>query len=320
MTFDAEDMALTDRLRQKYAGMVVDRTQEERLGQGVDTAAIAAAQRREDQKRLEEMKNSRGGAAAVNEEAQVKLCQYCQGAGRVKEFYGYREMQRHCEHCDGEGTISRGGPKPKPEQPKPQTVEINANKRYTLQKSIRKLESQLDRYRGEMDEVVAKMHSGEVSNQEERACLEELTNQLQAHMDGLRDRLADKKQALDKLTALGTAGAPDPAADSMADSSILAGSMHTAASNGAAANGAARGPMVEEVVEEPRAATRDDPAGRPSVADDPTAPATEVKAEEAPQAPVAAEEPRAAQAEGGGALAGLPILAQVADVSLNDLD
>ena len=35
MTFDAEDRALHDRLRQKYAGMVVDRSQEERLGEGV---------------------------------------------------------------------------------------------------------------------------------------------------------------------------------------------------------------------------------------------------------------------------------------------
>eukprot|EP00959_Pyramimonas_sp_CCMP1952_P039031 817531-Pyramimonas_sp.AAC.1 len=35
MTFDAEDRALSDRLRQKYAGMVVDRSQEEALGEGV---------------------------------------------------------------------------------------------------------------------------------------------------------------------------------------------------------------------------------------------------------------------------------------------
>jgi hypothetical protein len=43
------------------------------------------------------------------------------------------------------------------------TLEINSHKRRTLHKSVDKIERQLEKYRGEIDELVSKMHSAQVS-------------------------------------------------------------------------------------------------------------------------------------------------------------
>mmetsp|Transcript_35856 Transcript_35856/g.60432 ORF Transcript_35856/g.60432 Transcript_35856/m.60432 type:complete len:280 (+) Transcript_35856:127-966(+) len=209
MPFDDEDRALTERLKKKYEGRVVDRSHEEAMngGMGVDVAEIAAFQRKEDARRLEEMKDGGGGAATLNEvprQIEVKLCQFCQGVGSVKEQYGPRELTRHCENCDGEGTIQYGARanKAKPVAApavKHMTLEINSHKRRTLHKSVDKIERQLEKYRGEIDELVSKMHSAQVQGEEERECLADLVNKMQAHMNGLRDKVATKRAELGKL-------------------------------------------------------------------------------------------------------------------------
>jgi len=87
-----------EKLRKKYAGQRQANMGEEILTTGVDESSIAAHQYKEDQERLEQMRAKEAeGVTFTQSSFDIKLCLLCMGEGKVKEHYGYREMQvAHC--------------------------------------------------------------------------------------------------------------------------------------------------------------------------------------------------------------------------------
>ncbi|XRB07130.1 hypothetical protein NFJ02_30g76810 [Pycnococcus provasolii] len=107
---DADTLALYERMRAKYASQLD-------AGAGLDGAgmerelAAADATLNSAKKISEDFGATRGNTSNWD----VKLCMCCQGVGKVAEEYNGRTINKHCTHCDGEGTLRRWigkGPKP----------------------------------------------------------------------------------------------------------------------------------------------------------------------------------------------------------------
>mmetsp|Transcript_24485 Transcript_24485/g.46425 ORF Transcript_24485/g.46425 Transcript_24485/m.46425 type:complete len:222 (+) Transcript_24485:54-719(+) len=181
---DAEDRMHMEKLRKKYAGQRQANMGEEILTTGVDESSIAAHQYKEDQERLEQMRAKEAeGVTFTQSSFDIKLCLLCMGEGKVKEHYGYREMQKHCSHCDGDGVIQYGGAVKKSpnEPPKAVAASVRKPRRHTaadsmdwgtpedksrarVVKSIAKLEKQLSTYQQEVKDSEVRQAASKVGH------------------------------------------------------------------------------------------------------------------------------------------------------------
>lgn len=93
----AEDQAVVDRLRSKYADAAAAASSTE---EGALDASIAAS--------AQAMIPASSGGKGSNVDA--RMCGQCQGQGKVVEIYNHRRLERYCETCEGRGvTVYKNG-------------------------------------------------------------------------------------------------------------------------------------------------------------------------------------------------------------------
>ena len=131
-----------------------------------------------------------GAGAAAGDGRRVVLCPQCQGAGVVKEVDNFRELERNCDHCDGEGTyITVKGVRQSPADPAGRKHVAEGDhapgaRVVALNARVARLEQQREGYEKEISALRARIGGGgEGPGGEERALLDSLLTQLRLMVD-----------------------------------------------------------------------------------------------------------------------------------------
>mmetsp|Transcript_37299 Transcript_37299/g.51753 ORF Transcript_37299/g.51753 Transcript_37299/m.51753 type:complete len:220 (+) Transcript_37299:100-759(+) len=202
MPLDKDDEDLKERLRSKYEALAISSQQLAALEPGVDEAVIIAHQRKEDEERLAAMKTGRNvGSEAIRSlsspTVEVRICPQCQGQKTIKEYYGHREMTKHCSHCDGEGTLTYGGPKPEKDEsfPSYKTKGKKTEKAKDPRRvELKKLEKRITKYTKEARETERSLDLSK--DNEECKLLQDLLNHLEAQITTVQNQLDEKTKEI----------------------------------------------------------------------------------------------------------------------------
>mmetsp|Transcript_24661 Transcript_24661/g.29861 ORF Transcript_24661/g.29861 Transcript_24661/m.29861 type:complete len:232 (-) Transcript_24661:98-793(-) len=211
MPLDDEDLALQDRLRQKYAAeMASNRQQEISEGNelGVDMSKIIANQLNEDQKRLTEMKNPNAVPDTQDNRGQdpkydIKVCMACNGDGFRKNYYNNREIVEHCTSCDGDGIIKRDNKTGQRVKSDP-VVTYNSKPKLSPAKMRKKLAARVEGlakkvkgYRVELVELQTRMEASE--DETEKRLIDGVITEIEKKVEDMEAKIVVKEAEMEKI-------------------------------------------------------------------------------------------------------------------------
>ncbi|QDZ21915.1 hypothetical protein A3770_06p44330 [Chloropicon primus] len=174
--------ALEERLREKYAGNMVDTGSAPRSAPGAQVSGCRGA---------EEPERSNG--------LHVHLCHVCKGEGSIKMNYNARVIDQNCDECEGVGTITtKNGVKISEEEATSIRREASRGDPADdkTEEDIQKLEKMVEKYEKEIEGLEAALADSEG---EKRKLHEDVLSQVRVMLERSKGALNFKKNRKDRL-------------------------------------------------------------------------------------------------------------------------